>query len=641
MKTVSKLLALVLFVALAATGCRPDNVKPKDSPNNDSPVLQADGAVHPVLSPICSDKITYRFAKDNGSFTVDYGFPPPTGFPDWGTAVVYNGIDEYGVPTLAIDFTMAFGWFLDLTKSKVGVGNDFTLDNNTLMPIGTENWRNVDVNPAVNAWQLRWDITDVPQPCFDLAIQVVAVKLDFFSGVDVNSTTNLWAWNSDWDNASTPEKNTDSPMLMKVCPAPCPTDEVCTPEFLTYNQCAYGVCGTDGPAAQLRDQLFATAFPDGLVLGCATGNTLTLNSSSAVEAFLPSKGGKVLTNNMVDPIGKFRNPNEKICPGFAPATCGTIDFDTDGIKEEGDGMPLAKGTFITDQYLDDIGMTITGESNHHNRTGSVIIFDSSNPTGGDYDLGTPNQAYGGPGIGNAGTSSQGRNDVAENNIIILAENVRDNNNDGRVDGPDDDAAGGTISFNFNTPITIEAVTLVDLDDHANNVITLKFDDGRPDVVISCPQIGNNSRKIVMTKEADGSSCDGVTSMSVSFSGSGGIAGICFCKPGNLDSGCINPSNQGFASTIAGRLAAAKLNVAFDEADPNMGVSTSKFGDLIVRAGIFANLTVNDVIAEADNFIGGCGSTFAKNKLNGALKKINDSFRDATRQNNFLICPQVP
>ena len=27
----------------------------------------------------------------------------------------------------------------------------------------------------------------------------------------------------------------------------------------------------------------------------------------------------------------------------------------------------------------------------------VIVFDSSNPTGGDVDLGTPNQAHGGPG----------------------------------------------------------------------------------------------------------------------------------------------------------------------------------------------------------------------------------------------------
>ena len=63
----------------------------------------------------------------------------------------------------------------------------------------------------------------------------------------------------------------------------------------------------------------------------------------------------------------------------------------------------------------------------------VLIFDSSDPTGGDVDLGTPNEAYGGPGVGNAGAS----NDTPMGNVAIIAEDLVDNNDDGLIDDPDD------------------------------------------------------------------------------------------------------------------------------------------------------------------------------------------------------------
>lgn len=55
----------------------------------------------------------------------------------------------------------------------------------------------------------------------------------------------------------------------------------------------------------------------------------------------------------------------------------------------------------------------------------VLIFDSSDPTGGDTDLGTPNQAYGGPGVGNGGAS----NDSPMGNVAIIAEDLVDRNGD--------------------------------------------------------------------------------------------------------------------------------------------------------------------------------------------------------------------
>ena len=641
MKSLTKSLSLILLVALAAWSCKPDNVGPKSpAASNDAPTLAGDNVAHPLLDPICSPFDTLQIGTPTGQSVVNY--LGVNSSEPWGSVRIYNGLDENGTKVLAMDFDVANDWYISEIVTWVGDPAAVQMESNGA-PVVDGSWLVTPVNPVINAYQVRRDLTNAPS-CYVVCAKVTIGQLDwvaFDGSLDAASVQTLWMWNGEFANPANTGRQASSGTLTPWCTVSCAPEAVCTPDFTTYNQCDYGLCGQAGPAVAARDQLFTTAFPNGLVLGCSGGNSLTLTSSSAVNDFLPSKGGKVLTSTLVDPQGKFVNPNDNICTGYSKSTCGTIDFDTDGVKELGNGSPLAKGQFITNQYLDDIGLTISGESNHGNRTGDVIIFDSSNPSGGDWDLGTPNEAYGGPGRGSAGTDPAGRNDVAEGNIIILAENVNDGNGDGLVDNPDDDAAGGTITFDFANPITIQAFTMVDLDDHANNIITLTFADGRPDLVVSVPQIGNNSRKIVTTKEADGSDADGVIRATVTFSGSGGIAGICYCIPGNLENACFADFN-GFASTLAGRLAAAKLNVAFDLADANFGGADFAFENLVVRPANnpFNGMSVAEVIAEADNFLGGCGSTFTKGQIAGALKRINDSFRNGTQQSNFLTCPSI-
>jgi len=50
-----------------------------------------------------------------------------------------------------------------------------------------------------------------------------------------------------------------------------------------------------------------------------------------------------------------------------------------------------------------------------------MIFDSSHPSGGDFDLGTPNEYYGGPGKGVAGGPGPTQNDKALGNVVIVSE----------------------------------------------------------------------------------------------------------------------------------------------------------------------------------------------------------------------------
>ncbi len=99
-----------------------------------------------------------------------------------------------------------------------------------------------------------------------------------------------------------------------------------------------------------------------------------------------------------------------------------IDFD------EGN---LPAGTIITDQFE---GISISTSSKF-----GVMIFDTNHPTGGDHDLGA--------GIGNA---------------LIISE-------DGDSSDPDDNAAGGTISLNFEQLATVTKIGLLDIDELGGSV----------------------------------------------------------------------------------------------------------------------------------------------------------------------------
>ncbi len=109
-----------------------------------------------------------------------------------------------------------------------------------------------------------------------------------------------------------------------------------------------------------------------------------------------------------------------------------IDFD------EGN---LPAGTVITDQFE---GLKISTSEKF-----GVMIFDTNNPTGGDDDLGA--------GIGNA---------------LIISE-------DGDSSDPDDNAAGGTISIEFDQLVAVTGVGLLDIDEPGG---TIKFFDDDSDLI---------------------------------------------------------------------------------------------------------------------------------------------------------------
>ncbi|MEM6271887.1 MAG: HYR domain-containing protein, partial [Bacteroidota bacterium] len=199
-----------------------------------------------------------------------------------------------------------------------------------------------------------------------------------------------------------------------------------------------------------------------------------------------------------------------------PTPClAALNFETDG-----NGNPLQAGTQINNQWAN-FGVTIQTDNNRNNGPDQAIIFDSSNPTGGDDDLGTPNQQYGGPGIGSGGVT----NNIPEGNTLIIAERLTDNNNDGLVDNPDDEARGGSITFTFNPTATVDSVVLIDVDDNTGwSAASCVLNNGQT-LNMPIPNMGDNGRIVIPIMQ------DSVQKLTINLGGSGSIAGLYFCADG--------------------------------------------------------------------------------------------------------------
>ncbi|OZH55677.1 hypothetical protein AFK68_03055, partial [Hydrocoleum sp. CS-953] len=164
---------------------------------------------------------------------------------------------------------------------------------------------------------------------------------------------------------------------------------------------------------------------------------------------------------------------------------------------------FAAGTVIDNEY-NDLGVTIsaTGGSNQ------AMIFDSANPTGGDHDLETP-------GSGPNNTTPQG-------NILIISE-------DGDSSNPDDEADGGTITFDFDNPVNINSLSFIDIEEAGGKIITTDADGNVTTTDIAAlGQDGDNSFQTLNINDND------VVKLEVELAGSGAISGLDFDKVEVID-----------------------------------------------------------------------------------------------------------
>ena len=187
----------------------------------------------------------------------------------------------------------------------------------------------------------------------------------------------------------------------------------------------------------------------------------------------------------------------------AGTSTSILDFD----HTIGDDSVMVAGRVLAGQWAD-IGLGISVENNRAAGPDLPILFDSANPTGGDFDLRTPNP-------------SGFNNTVPLGHLLIIAENAIDSNGDGLIDVPDDEAAGGSVYFDFELPATISSVTMVDIDERPGTELRF-YRNGNlttPDETLAIDSLGDGSVQTVTFLERD------VDRFEVFFRGSGGISDL--------------------------------------------------------------------------------------------------------------------
>lgn len=109
-------------------------------------------------------------------------------------------------------------------------------------------------------------------------------------------------------------------------------------------------------------------------------------------------------------------------------------------------------------------------------------------------------------------------------------------------------------------------------------------------------------------------------------------------PRPLEMNYTNPG-QTYRNVLAGQLVALTLSVRFDQIDPNFGASTFSLADATLNVGPFAGWTVQQLLNEANGYIGGCGSSFSysASDINTALDMVNNNWVDGRASAGFLSC----
>ncbi len=110
-------------------------------------------------------------------------------------------------------------------------------------------------------------------------------------------------------------------------------------------------------------------------------------------------------------------------------------------------------------------------------------------------------------------------------------------------------------------------------------------------------------------------------------------------PRALDAGTLtNPTEKSYANTLAGQVVALTLSVTFDRYDAAFSSSDTQLGDLLVVSGTFAGMSVNQVLIEANQVLGGVSNSYTPEQLNAIVSSINENYDNGKINNGVLACP---
>lgn len=219
---------------------------------------------------------------------------------------------------------------------------------------------------------------------------------------------------------------------------------------------------------------------------------------------------------------------EKIYEAFSKATIGesaVITFD-EGFTA-GDIVAAVSPGGCTGEIM------VYAENPSYAGQNAAMIFDSNNPTGGDVDLGTPNQQYGGPGFSeDSADGNEASNDTWQNNLLMITEDFDS------MDPDDSYVEGSYFMLDFsgygNGTVTMDSFLMIDLDGESKGegtFVRLYDKDNNMLLEKEIMPMNDNGKQLI---DLEGTA--GVVTMVLNLNNSGAIDDISFrCE--NSISGC--------------------------------------------------------------------------------------------------------
>jgi len=162
---------------------------------------------------------------------------------------------------------------------------------------------------------------------------------------------------------------------------------------------------------------------------------------------------------------------------------------------------------------------------------AAVIYATTCPggcSGDDEDLGTPNETYGGPGIGSGGEAGSAYpNDRPLGNVLIVQQGCGTLNSDPVAD-PRDHGGNTTLRLDFPTPISVTAFTALDVETHESMIVEFLDAAGAVVTAVAPPATGDNGKVVVATNAVD------ISTMRVTRQGSGALDNITFTPGASAD-----------------------------------------------------------------------------------------------------------
>ncbi len=285
--------------------------------------------------------------------------------------------------------------------------------------------------------------------------------------------------------------------------------------------------------------------------------------------------------------GRFAGTPDVI--NFETLAAGTFD-GTDGVVDGTFGVASVGGRTIL----------VTGDNPNADGAGArtanaAVIFDSADPSRGLFGLGTPNEDFGGPGIGAGGESgSPFQNDTALGKTLIIDRDLI--NVDGDPLHIDDPAVQGvvvsflTLDFLAGGPVTMDSLDVMDLNNGQTMTIRM-FDTG--DNLLAAYNAPGTDVNGVATVDLGGT--PGVVRVLMTINGSAAVDNIVF-RPEEERTFEDETLTLGYSVTDAdGDIVSAAATISIEDDGPIANGDTPSYIQDDASGSVGGNVFGNDVI----------------------------------------------